>query len=101
MARARKENVIPFKASEGYRWIEKDPIIDEMLYLAKKDGRSLSSIAHAAFMSPTTILNWDKGKTRRPNHISISSFTRAMGYEMKFVKSEQPLVINRWRKPKA
>jgi len=100
MARSRK-NIIQFGDAkpEGYRWIDKDPIIDEMLALAKQDGRPLASLAHRSYLSPTTIYNWDHGKTRRPNHHSVHSFLRAMGYELKIVKSDKKLLINRWRKP--
>jgi hypothetical protein len=96
----RKLRLVHNVAPEGYRWIDKDPIIDEMMALAKQDGRSLSAIAVQAYLSPTTAHNWDKGKTRKPNHVSVQFFLRAMGYEMQIVKSGRPLPIYRWRKPK-
>lgn len=90
------------RAKNDYRWISKDPIIDEMMYLAKQDGRSLSSLAIRAWLSPTTVTNWYKGRTKRPNRISVEFFLRAMGYEMRIVKSDNPakLPVYRWRAKK-
>src|SRR6185312_15385539 len=53
------------KNRTGYRWIDKDPVIDEILALCTADGRTLSAIAHAAYLSPSTIKDWDRGKTRK------------------------------------
>lgn len=89
MRQARRgKNVVQFQQNSGYRWIDKDPIIDEILHLCKLDGRSLSAIAINAFLSPTTLHNWDKGKTRKPNNVSIDFTLRALGYERRIVKIE-------------
>ncbi len=86
--------------SEGYRWIDRDPVLETMLALARKDGRSLTAIAVDAYLSPSTPLNWNKGRVRRPQHISTQFFLRAMGYEMKIVKAEN-LPVFRWRSQKS
>lgn len=69
------------KVSGTYRWIDKDPIIDEISELIRKDGRSIPDIAEAAYLSPVTLYNWIYGKTRKPNNVSIDFTLRALGFE--------------------
>lgn len=96
MPRAKTATRTP-KVSDGYRWIDKDPVIDHVISLMKQDGRSLTAIANAAYLSPTTLHAWDSGATRRPNNISIDFVLRAMGFERQIVQSERPKGAMRWR----
>lgn len=86
--------------NSGYRWIDKDPIIDTLMDLCKQDGRSLSAIANAACLSPTTLHNWDAGKTKKPTNVSVDFTLRALGYERRVVKidAKAKIIPVRWRR---
>lgn len=62
-----------------YSFVEKDPIID-VLRTVKADGEHTNAdLSHASKVSRSTLNNWFKGKTRRPQFATVAAVAVAMG----------------------
>lgn len=70
------------QASKGYRHIDKDPMMDQVMAAVKQSGLSITDIAHASGVTAQTIRRWDYGKTRRPQHMTMEFVLRAVGKTM-------------------
>lgn len=70
------------KSSTGYRWRDKDAILDVINDLI--DGGSLSprTISERSGVSPSTITNWRLGKTRKPQAMTARHVLQAIGYDL-------------------
>lgn len=73
-----------FHVYRNYSFLHKDPVIDKMRTLVADEGLKWKDAALIADMSPSTIENWFKGSTRRPQFSSIASLTHSLGYSMEF-----------------
>ena len=86
-------NLIHLTRDRGYRFIDRDPILDEITRLISKSGLSLPEIcdlvhkaSHSIYRpSITTLSNWQNGTTRRPQNFTITWVAHALGYRRAFV----------------
>ena len=62
---------------------ERDPMLDELLPLLAADKRSTFAKANVSGLSASTLNNWQNGKVRRPQGVSIQMAYRMLGYELK------------------
>lgn len=69
------------KAVTGYRFLDKDPVIDAYRYAKEKSGLSEKDIAAGTGLSVSTLVAWDRGKTRRPQHGTIRAAMEECGYK--------------------
>lgn len=74
-----------------YRFIDKDPVIDEVRTIVQDEGliKRLAMAANLAGLSKTTLDNWFNGHTRRPQNASIMALVSSLGYQRKFTKTEK------------
>jgi hypothetical protein len=56
-----------------------DPIYAELKALLDRDNRSIWDKANESGLSTTTLYNWRKGKTKRPNGVSLQMAARFLG----------------------
>jgi hypothetical protein len=72
-----------------YRFIDKDPVIDEVRTIVQDEGlmKSLKIVSQLSGLSMTTLNKWFGGETRKPQNASVMAVITALGYERKFVKS--------------
>lgn len=80
-----KVNVIPIRDTEGntgYRWRDRDPILDLVNGLIKDSKMSFEQISNRCGVSKSTLWNWDRGKTKRPQAVTIKFVLNAIGYEL-------------------
>ena len=82
------------KASTGYRFVDKDPIIDAIRFAIKETGMKSSEIALLANVSKTTLYNYDYGKVRKPQHATARSVLNACGFEELWVSKTHRVRIN-------
>jgi len=68
-----------------------DPMLEDLLPLLKTDGRSTYAKANVSGLSPSTLKNWEMGRVRRPQSVSIQMAYRMLGYELKPVPVSAPL----------
>ncbi len=68
-----------FLKYKAYPFVDKDPIID-VLRTVKSDSEMSDGQIHAAGGPTTsTLRNWFKGKTRRPQFATVAAAAVAMG----------------------
>jgi hypothetical protein len=89
-----RRNLAHVARDRGYRWVDRDPVLDEITGLITDSGLSVTAItakiardgkggAHGA---NGTVNNWLKGRTRRPQNFTVTWVAFALGYERRFVK---------------
>jgi hypothetical protein len=64
---------------KSYVFRDKDPIINAMRTAFEDAGGSFKSISMRSNVSYSTVHNWFKGKTRRPQFATVAEFTIACG----------------------
>ena len=58
-----------------------DPELSRILSIIEESGQSISRIAFTSGISTSTLYNWRKGKTSRPQNCTINFAAKACGYE--------------------
>lgn len=66
-----------------------DPVIEQVLELLQNSNMKFKQASELSGVSPSTIRNWNKGKTRRPQSATIEAVGRAAGYGRKWVKIKE------------
>jgi hypothetical protein len=69
------------EANSGYRWVSKDPVIDLVMSLIKRSGLSFGQIEERCGVTWQTLRAWERGKTKRPHHTTVTFVLGALGYE--------------------
>lgn len=64
----------------------RDPMLDDLLNLLSADRRSNFAKANVSGLSPSTLKNWESGKTRHPQSVSVQMAYRMLGYRLQPVK---------------
>ncbi len=74
-----------------YRFIDKNPVIDEMRTILKDEGLldRLNVVADLASLSRATPDAWFNGNVRDPRHSSIMAVMTSLGYEQKWSKGRK------------
>ena len=78
---------------DTYRFIDKDPVIDEMRTAWRDSGMKVSTVARIANMASATPNSWFGGKTKRPQNASICAFMGALGFEHRWIKTTRMKAI--------
>lgn len=60
-----------------------DPLLPDVVALLLKDNRSNYAKANVSGLSPSTLRNWENGKVRRPQGVSLQMAYRMLGYELR------------------
>lgn len=64
----------------------RDPMLDDLVELLRADNRSTFAKANVSGLSPSTLKNWENGKVRRPQGVSMQMAYKMLGYELKPVR---------------
>ena len=83
-----------WKPYKSYRFIDKDPIIDQMRTMLADSGMTYGEVAAASGVSRSCLVKWFEGDTKRPHHASAMAAIIVMGYRMTFVKEGEGYRIN-------
>lgn len=89
-----------------YRFVDKDPVCDELRTLVHDAGLSkkLKIVAELANLHPSTIKNLFHGATKRPQNATVMAIGTSLGYKRDWVRDrdlnvEEELVFARqWNK---
>jgi len=80
------------KELTGYRFLDKDPSVDTYREALRKSGLSedeaLQLINDLGGPTIHTLRQWDKGKTRKPQHLSMAYAMMALGYHEQWVNHD-------------
>lgn len=82
------------KRDRGYRFVDRDPVLDEITRMITDSGldvgeiidRVLDASSGSVHLSYATISNWLSRKTRRPQNFTVTWVATALGYQRQFVK---------------
>ncbi len=71
------------KVYRTYRFIDKDPVIDEIRTLVQDEGlmKKLEIVHQLSGVSTATLDNWFNGDTKSPQNRTICAVTSALGYK--------------------
>lgn len=69
---------------KSYNFVDKDPVIDKMR--GAVNGYKYSEISEKSGVSVTTLHNWFKGNTRRPQYATVVAVMRSLGYKEQFIR---------------
>ncbi len=74
-----------------YRFIDKDPVIDEIRTLVKDEGLmgKLNIVHQLSGVSTSTLENWFNGDTKSPQNRTICAVTSALGYKRTWAKDRE------------
>ena len=72
---------------KSYNFVDKDPVIDKLRTIIKREGHSYSELSELSGVSVQTFYNWFDGNTRRPQYATIAAVIGALGYRISFVAS--------------
>lgn len=70
------------KSSTGYRWRDKDAILDVINDIIDRGSLSPKTIAERSGVSYSTIHAWMFGKTRKPQAMTARHVLQACGYDL-------------------
>lgn len=88
MAQAPKAST-GLKLYKSYMFQDKDPIIDRMRTMLDDEGVKQNEACVLSGLSPSTLHNWFKGDTKRPQFATIMALARSVGYDLQLVKPER------------
>lgn len=70
----------------SYNFVDKDPVIDKMRTLVKREGLKYSDIQKLSGVTTSTMHNWFEGKTKRPQYATVMAVVHALGYRAHFLR---------------
>lgn len=76
-----------------YNWTRKNPVIDKVRTILQDEGlyskKKRNMLHQLSGVAVATYDGWFDGDTKDPKHTTIAATITALGYEEKFVKTEQ------------
>lgn len=84
----------------GYRFLSKDPVIDLWRTAKEQSKLSFEEIAAKSGITKNTLMRWDFGETRRPQHITLRFAMSACGYEEVFQGADGKVLKSSYALPK-
>jgi hypothetical protein len=83
------------KLYKSYMFKDKDPIIDAMRTAFADSGDTYSKASELSGVSGTTMSNWFKGKTRRPQFATVAAFCTSQGKHGIIFGKDGPRLVGR------
>jgi DNA-binding phage protein len=71
-----------FGVYPSYLFKDHDPILDKIDTLIADSGQSFAKIERSSGVTVTTLGNWRKRKTKRPQFATVNAVVRALGGEL-------------------
>jgi hypothetical protein len=87
--------------NSGYRFIEKDPVIDLYREARRKSGMSAAQVYESGGATVTTQRGWDYGNVKRPQHITLRFSMAAMGFTEQWVNGDGTVLKSSYRQSAA
>lgn len=78
-----KKKVRGFLRYDTYVFKDHDPVIDELETLADDSNVSINEACNRSRVSRSTVRNWFKRKTKRPQHATVQAYAGA--HDMRYV----------------
>lgn len=78
-----------FKQDTGYRWQDRDEIMDFVVAAINESGLTYTQIANMSGVHQSTLRNWCLGKTKRPMRATLDIVLRKLNYEMRVYRNNR------------
>ena len=75
---AKRTMIAPYRS---YSFIDKDPVIDLVRTVVEDSESTYTKIHEDSGVSVSTMHNWFRGKTRRPQFATANAVLRSLGRE--------------------
>lgn len=85
---------IASRAETGYRFVDRDPIIEDLLFCMDGSALSDTQIAAAAMTSYQTVHNI-RVKTKRPQNYTVDRILKACGFRRAIVDRNNHIIKTR------
>lgn len=89
--RPRPNNITHLHRDRGYRFVDRDPVMQQVTDAVTASGRSLAWISQRSGVSEGTLSNWMNGTTRRPQNLTVTFVMQALGFRHVFVDLKEQL----------
>lgn len=89
------------KELTGYRFLQKDPVVDVYRFAKKKAGLTEKQIHERGGPPAATTRRWDYGQTKKPQHLTLVFAMRACGFDEQWVDAHGATIMNGYRKEPA
>lgn len=73
---------------KSYNFVDKDPIIDEIRAVVKKEGATYDYIHIMSGVSRGTLVAWFDGSTKKPQAATVNAVLRALGYKLTITRTK-------------
>lgn len=79
-----------FRTLRTYRFIDKDPVVDELRTLVEDRGlmKQLGHVAELAGVARGTVHNLFNGETKQPRNRTVMGIATSIGYRREWVSTE-------------
>ena len=79
--------------ANDYRHIDKDPVLDLLRTVAEEQDAQLSNaflerLSRESGISVSTLYSWWKGKTKRPQHLTVKFVALALNCRLKLLRDD-------------
>lgn len=91
---------MPAKSVSGWRWLDKDPVIDLFREAKRRSGLTDQQIHEFGGPTPQTLLAWDLGTTKKPQRLSMEFAMQACGYKEQWVDGKGSILKTTYAIPK-
>jgi hypothetical protein len=76
-------NLSQLSRDTGYRFTDRDPILELVTRIITDSGWSLKAIESKSGVCSSTLRKWQNGETRRPQNATVDMVMRILGYTRK------------------
>lgn len=89
-ARVVNQNFAHSKAATGYRFKDRDPVLDVVVAAIESSGQTYQQIAEGSGVGRQTISRWCyREVATRPFHITLHAVMSYLGYEEHWIKRSE------------
>ena len=74
---------------KAYQFRDHDPVIDKISTIIEDENVSIGKVSALSGVSSTTLYNWDKRKTKRPQFCCVMAVARSLGYDVQLVPANK------------
>lgn len=82
-----KKKITELRHYRSYMFKDKDPAIDIVRKIVPSNGTYMH-IAEKSGVSQSTMRNWFRGKTKRPQFATLQAVARAMGHSFEITRKK-------------
>ena len=84
---AATRNLAHLSRDTGYRWQDADPVLEFIRNDITDSGWPLTYVAERSGVSVSTLRNWQNGKTKHPQNVTVEAVLRGLGWRREIRKA--------------